>query len=86
MIKIGCADRCSIVADSATIAVLPFADMSPERDHAYLCEGLAEELINALTQDEGLRVAAPSSSFQFRGFHDLREVGRRRPFSSRRLQ
>jgi DNA-binding winged helix-turn-helix (wHTH) protein len=33
--------------DVATIAVLPFADMSPERDQDYLCEGLAEELISA---------------------------------------
>ena len=41
--------------------------MSPERDQDFLCEGLAEELINALTHVEGLRVAARSSSFQFRG-------------------
>src|SRR4029077_8362675 len=47
-------------ADTASIAVLPFADMSPERDQDFLCEGLAEELINALTHVEGLRVAARS--------------------------
>ena len=41
--------------------------MSPERDQDYLCEGLAEELIDALTHVEGLRVAARTSSFQFRG-------------------
>ena len=51
--------------------------MSPERDQDYLCEGLAEELIDALTHVEGLRVAARTSSFQFRGDHDLREVGRK---------
>jgi adenylate cyclase len=61
----------------AAIAVLPFTDMSPERDQDYLCEGLAEELIDALTHVEGLRVAARTSAFQFRGDHDLREVGRR---------
>ena len=61
--------------ESTAIAVLPFADMSPERDQDYLCEGLAEELIDALTHIEGLRVAARTSSFQFRGDHDLREVG-----------
>ncbi|HEY6123472.1 MAG TPA: winged helix-turn-helix domain-containing protein [Steroidobacteraceae bacterium] len=61
----------------ATIAVLPFADMSPARDQDYLCEGLAEELIDALTHVEGLRVAARTSSFQFRGDRDLREVGAR---------
>ncbi|HVS01723.1 MAG TPA: protein kinase [Thermoanaerobaculia bacterium] len=61
-----------------SIAVLPFADMSPGRDQEYLCEGLAEELINALTQIRGLRVAARSSSFLFRGSGvDLRAVGER---------
>jgi TolB-like protein/Flp pilus assembly protein TadD len=50
-----------------SIAVLPFADMSPSRDQDYLCEGVAEEIINALTQVNGLRVAARSASFQFRG-------------------
>jgi adenylate cyclase len=64
-------------ADSATIAVLPFRDMSPDRDQDYLCEGLAEELIDALTHVEGLRVAARTSAFQFRGDHDLRDVGRK---------
>ena len=62
---------------ASTMAVLPFADMSPERDQDYLCEGLAEELIDALTHVDGLRVAARTSSFQFRGDHDLREVGRK---------
>ena len=53
--------------DISAIAVLPFADMSPGRDQDYLCEGLAEELINALTQIDGLRVAARTASFHFRG-------------------
>jgi adenylate cyclase len=61
----------------AAIAVLAFADMSPGHDQDYLCEGLAEELIDALTHIDGLRVAARTSSFQFRGEHDLREVGRK---------
>jgi TolB-like protein/Flp pilus assembly protein TadD len=61
-----------------SIAVLPFADMSPARDQDHLCEGLAEELINGLTHVEGLRVAARSSSFQFRGSAvDIRAVGAR---------
>jgi len=63
--------------DIAAIAVLPFADMSPGRDQDYLCEGLAEELINALTQIDGLRVAARTASFHFRGGADVREVGAR---------
>jgi TolB-like protein/Tfp pilus assembly protein PilF len=64
-------------AREAGIAVLPFADMSPGRDQDFLCEGLAEELIDALTHVDGLRVAARTTSFQFRGDHDLREVGRK---------
>jgi adenylate cyclase len=63
---------------SPAIAVLPFSDMSPGRDQGYFCEGLAEELIDALTHIEGLRVAARSASFQFRGPGlDVREVGQR---------
>jgi adenylate cyclase len=63
---------------AVAIAILPFADLSPDRDQDYFCEGLAEELIDALTQVDGLRVAARSSSFQFRGAAvDVREVGRR---------
>jgi adenylate cyclase len=61
----------------SAIAVLPFADMSPDKDQDYLCEGLAEELINALTQIEDLRVAARAASFHFRGDVDVREVGGR---------
>jgi non-specific serine/threonine protein kinase len=49
-----------------SIAVLPFADMSPTRDQDWLCEGIAEELINALAHVDGLRVAARTSSFQFK--------------------
>jgi len=64
-------------ANTTAIAVLPFTDMSQERDQDFLCEGLAEELIDALTHVEGLRVVARASSFQFRGDHDLREVGRK---------
>jgi adenylate cyclase len=67
----------STAADISAIAVLPFADMSPGRDQDYLCEGLAEELINALTHIDGLRVAARTSSFQFRSpGADIREIGR----------
>jgi TolB-like protein/Tfp pilus assembly protein PilF len=62
--------------DAAAIAVLPFVDMSPARDQDYFCEGLAEELINALTHVDGLRVASRTASFQFRGgAADVRAVG-----------
>jgi TolB-like protein/tetratricopeptide (TPR) repeat protein len=61
----------------SSIAVLPFADMSPSHDQEYLCEGLAEELINALTQVDGLRVAARTASFQFPGKgEDVQVVGK----------
>jgi TolB-like protein/Tfp pilus assembly protein PilF len=61
-----------------SIAVLPFADMSPGKDQEYFCEGIAEELIDGLTKLEGLQVAARTSAFQFRGKgHDVRELGER---------
>jgi adenylate cyclase len=63
---------------AAAIGVLPFVDMSPKRDQDYFCEGLAEELINALTEVDGLRVAARSASFQIKAIDlDVRELGRR---------
>lgn len=58
------------------IAVLPFADMSPQKDQDYFCEGMAEEVINALSQVDGLSVVSRSSAFQFNDKnYDLREVG-----------
>jgi TolB-like protein/Tfp pilus assembly protein PilF len=59
-------------------AVLPFADLSPGRDQEFFSDGLTEELITALSRVEGIRVAARTSSFQFKGRQvDVREVGRR---------
>jgi len=59
-----------------SIAVLPFADMSPEKDQDYFCDGMAEEIINALTRLEGLRVVARTSAFSFKGRDlDVREIG-----------
>ena len=59
-----------------SIAVLPFANLSGDPDFEYFSEGIAEEIINALTQLPGLRVAARTSSFAFRGPGiDLAEVG-----------
>jgi serine/threonine-protein kinase len=59
-----------------SIAVLPFADMSPEKDQDYFCEGIAEELMSALTRIEGLKVAARTSAFQFKGrADDVRRIG-----------
>ena len=55
-----------IQTEIPSIAVLPFRDMSPEKDQEYFCEGIAEEILNALAQVEGLRVASRTSSFRFR--------------------
>jgi len=61
-----------------SIAVLPFADMSRDKDQEYFCDGLAEELINALTRIKDLHVVARTSAFSFKGEKlDIREIGRR---------
>ena len=70
--------RTSTSSAVPSIAVLPFADMSPQKDQEYFSDGLAEELINDLAKLPGLRVAARTSSFQFKGkSEDLRLVGER---------
>jgi serine/threonine-protein kinase len=61
-----------------SIAVLAFEDMSPERDQEYFCDGIAEEIINALTQIEGLKVSARTSAFAFKNKHeDIRNIGKK---------
>jgi TolB-like protein/Tfp pilus assembly protein PilF len=50
-----------------SVAVLPFANLSPDRENEYFADGMTEELINALTKIEGLRVPARTSSFAFKG-------------------
>jgi serine/threonine protein kinase/tetratricopeptide (TPR) repeat protein len=60
-----------------SIAVLPFADMSREKDQSYFCEGIAEEIINALCRIQGLRVSSRTASFRYGGGGtDLREIGK----------
>lgn len=59
-----------------SVAVLPFVDMSPENDQAYLGDGIADAIINALNNVEELRVIDRTSSFQFRGKEDaIDEIG-----------
>jgi adenylate cyclase len=61
----------------AAVAILPFADLSPDRDQGWFCDGLAEEIIDSLCCVRGLRVASRSASFRFRdGNADPREIGR----------
>ncbi len=50
-----------------SIAVLPFADLSQARDQEYFCDGISEEILEALARTEGLRVVARTSSFSFKG-------------------
>jgi serine/threonine protein kinase/Tfp pilus assembly protein PilF len=64
-------------APKPSIAVLPFVDMSPQKDQEYFCDGIAEELINALTHISDLRVVARTSAFAFKGKDlDVRDIGR----------
>jgi adenylate cyclase len=59
-----------------SIAVLPFQDMSPGKDQEYFCDGIAEEIINALSQVKNLKVIARTSAFAFKGKQlDIREIG-----------
>src|SRR5260370_35410310 len=58
------------------IAVRPFANLSSEQENEYFSDGLTEELINALTKVEGLRVVAWSTAFQLKGkARDIRRIG-----------
>jgi serine/threonine-protein kinase len=60
------------------VAVLPFANMSAEADNAFFSDGITEDVIGALTQVPGLRVAARASAFAFRGRdEELRVIGER---------
>jgi eukaryotic-like serine/threonine-protein kinase len=71
------ADTTSGFAVRPSIAVLPFVNMSSDAENEYFSDGLAEELIGALARLDGLRVAARTSAFRFRGKGvDIREVGK----------
>ncbi len=61
-----------------SIAVLPFVDMSPQKDQEYFCDGIAEELINGLSHIRDLHIVARTSAFAFKGEKlDVREIGQR---------
>ncbi len=57
----------SAAAVDPSIAVLPFADLSPEQDQGYFSDGISEELLNVLVRVEGLKVASRTSSFTYKG-------------------
>jgi TolB-like protein/Flp pilus assembly protein TadD len=64
--------------DDPSIAILPFANLSADSSNQYFCDGLAEELINALAKLEQIRVVARTSAFSFKGKEtDVREIGRK---------
>jgi serine/threonine protein kinase/tetratricopeptide (TPR) repeat protein len=59
----------------ASIAVLPFADMSPAKDNEYFSDGLAEEIINSLAHSSHLKIIARTSAFAFKGQNvDIRRI------------
>jgi serine/threonine protein kinase/tetratricopeptide (TPR) repeat protein len=63
--------------ESPSIAVLPFANMSADPEQEYFCDGLAEELINALTHIKDLKVIARTSAFSFKGRNvNVRDIGK----------
>ena len=60
-----------------SIAILPFADLSPDGDQEYFGDGIAEELLNSFAQIKEMNVAGRTSSFSYKGKdQDLREIGR----------
>jgi len=68
----------STPVQKGSIAVLPFVDLSQAKNNEYLCDGISETLINALTNIEGLWVPATTSAFFFKGkTQDIREIGQK---------
>ncbi|MBI4663720.1 MAG: protein kinase [Verrucomicrobia bacterium] len=57
----------ALVANDKSVAVLAFADLSPEKDSEYFSDGISEELLNVLAKVPGLRVSARTSAFYFKG-------------------
>jgi serine/threonine-protein kinase len=65
-------------SEQRSVAVLPFSDLSPGRDHDYFSDGIAEEILTALARIDGLRVAARRSSFWFKDKQaELGEIARK---------
>jgi TolB-like protein/Tfp pilus assembly protein PilF len=66
------------IENENSIAVLPFQDMSAQKDQEYFCDGITEEIINALTRIKNLFVVARTSSFSFKGKNiDVRDIGKK---------
>jgi TolB-like protein/Tfp pilus assembly protein PilF len=72
------AEPATVTTELRSIAVLPFADMSPGKDQDYFTDGLTEELLNSLAKIPELRVTGRTSSFQFKGRNeDMRAIGQK---------
>ena len=66
----------SAVASAKSIAVLPFVNMTSEKENEFFADGLSEEILNSLARIDGMRVVGRTSSFQFKGKdEDLRTIG-----------
>jgi TolB-like protein/Tfp pilus assembly protein PilF len=71
-------EKSASAIQDASLAVLPFTNLSAEKENDYFSDGLAEEILNALSQVEDLRVAARTSSFSFKGKAvEISEIGAR---------
>ena len=67
-----------VVSSAKSIAVLPFTNMSADAENEYFTDGMAEEIINALSKIQSLRVASRTASFAFKGKNeDIAEIGRK---------
>jgi adenylate cyclase len=65
-------------SDSPSIAILSFEDLTPDKEYEYLCDGMAETLINSLSPVKELKVSARTSAFSFKGKEqDIREIGQK---------
>ena len=68
----------SVELSAKSIAVLPFVDLSQAKDQEYFCDGISEEILDALAKVEGLRVVARTSSFSFKGKNaDMSEIAQK---------
>src|SRR5438034_1251389 len=68
----------SVPIPEKSIAVLPFVDLSKAHDQEYFCDGISEEILDALAKVEGLRVVARTSSFSFKGKNaDVGEIAQK---------
>ena len=66
----------TLAPDSKSIAVLPFVNMTSDKENEFFADGLSEEILNSLARIDGMRVVGRTSSFQFKGkTEDLRSIG-----------